>query len=236
MLMLGFDIGGTFTDLSLFDGDKAEVRITKVPSNALDPAAAVTSGLKDLGITADMIDTIIHGTTVTTNALLQRKGAKVVLITTQGFGDLIEIGRTMRMMPGLFDTKFVRAEPLVPRELRLEVRERMLGSGAVLHALTEDEAARVAGSLDKLGAEAIAICFLNSYQSPRHEVELAQKLQLRFPDAYVVSSSSVMAEFREYERFNTTAVNAFLGRLLARYLANLADGLKKLGYVDSLYV
>src|SRR5688572_4568886 len=236
MLMLGFDIGGTFTDLSLFDGDKGEVRITKVPSNALDPAAAVTGGLKDLGITADMIDTIIHGTLVTTNALLQRKGAKVVLITTEGFGDLIEIGRTMRMMPGLFNTKFVRAEPLVPRELRLEVRERTLGTGAVLHALTEDEAGRVAASLDALGAEAIAICFLNSYQSPQHEAELAQKLKLRFPDTYVVTSSSVMAEFREYERFNTTAVNSFLGPLLARYLANLAGGLKELGYVDSLYV
>ena len=236
MLMLGFDIGGTFTDLSLFDGDRGDVRITKVPSNALDPAAAVAGGLKDLGITADAIATIIHGTTVTTNALLQRRGAKVVLVTTEGFGDLIEIGRTMRMMPGLFNTKFVRAEPLVPRELRLEVHERMLGSGEVLHALTDDEAARVAERVAELGAEAIAICFINSYRAPQHEAALAQSLRSRFPHTYVVTSSSVMAEFREYERFNTTAVNAFLGPLLARYLANLAGGLKTLGYVDALYV
>ena len=236
MLMLGFDIGGTFTDLSLFDGTNGEIRVTKVPSNAADPAAAVTNGLKDLGVPASSIDTIIHGTTVTTNALLQRKGAKVALITTEGFGDLIEIGRTMRMMPGLFNTKFVRAEPLVPRDMRLEVHERTLGTGGVLYPLESSDIERVGADLEALGAQAAAICFLNSYQSPVHETRLAQALEKRFPGVYVVASSSVIAEFREYERFNTTAVNAFLGPLLARYLDNLAEGLKALGYSRRLYV
>ena len=236
MLMLGFDIGGTFTDLSLCDGATGEVRITKVPSNAADPAAAVTRGLQELGVEAGAIDTIIHGTTVATNALLQRKGAQVVLIATAGFGDLIEIGRTMRMMPGLFNTKFVRAQPLVPRDMRLEVQERMLSSGAVLVPLDDQSVDRVAERIESLGPAAIAICLLNSYQSPAHEVELARRLQQRFPDIYIVTSSSVIAEFREYERFNTTAVNAFLGPLLKRYLANLADGLRELGYANPLYV
>src|SRR5215210_1264829 len=148
MLMLGFDIGGTFTDLSLFDGDTGEVRVTKVPSNAADPAAAVAGGLQDLGVSGGDIETIIHGTTVTTNALLQRRGAKVALITTKGFRDLIEIGRTMRMVPGLFNTKFVRAEPLVPREMRFEVHERTSSSGEALQPLDAQEIERISGEIE----------------------------------------------------------------------------------------
>jgi len=236
MLMLGFDIGGTFTDLSLFDGATGEIRVTKVPSNAAEPYAAVSSGLKDLGVPAAAIHIIIHGTTVTTNALLQRKGARLALVTTQGFGDLIEIGRTMRMVPGLFNTKFVRGEPLVPREMRFEVRERTLGSGEILQPLDTESVVRLAKQLERLGVEAIAVCLLNSYRSPGHEVELARLLKQHLPQPYVVTSSSVMAEFREYERFNTTAVNAFLGPLLERYLDDLSNGLEAVGYANPLYV
>jgi N-methylhydantoinase A len=236
MLTLGFDIGGTFTDLALLDHDSGRMRVTKVPSSASDPVTAVMTGLADLGISASGLDSIVHGTTVTTNALIQRRGARVAVVTTEGFKDLIEIGRTMRMVPGLFNTKFVRAEPLVPRELRIEVKERTLSSGEVLRPLETEEVERICCAVHDLGAEAVAICLLNSYRSPEHESALAEQLKRELPNVYVVASSAVMAEFREYERFNTTAVNAFLGPMLARYLDNLANGLQRLGYGHPLYV
>ncbi len=236
MLTLGFDIGGTFTDLALLDHASGRMQVTKVPSSASDPVTAVMAGLEDLGISASGLDSIVHGTTVTTNALIQRRGARVVVVTTEGFKDLIEIGRTMRMVPGLFNTKFVRAEPLVPRELRIEVQERTLSSGDVMRPLQKSEIDRICAEVRCLGAEAVAVCLLNSYRSPEHEQALAEQLKHELPDVYVVASSSVMAEFREYERFNTTAVNAFLGPMLARYLDNLADGLQRLGYGHPLYV
>lgn len=237
MLTLGFDIGGTFTDLALFNSETGDIRVTKVPSVATDPVASVTAGLKELGVEkSSRIDTVVHGTTVTTNALIQRRGARTAVVTTEGFRDLIEIGRTMRMVPGLFNTKFVLAEPLVPRELRLEVGERVQNSGDVLRPLQQADIERICVRAKQLGVEAIAICLINSYRSPEHEHTLARKLEAALPDVYVVASSSVMAEFREYERFNTTAVNAFLGPMLARYLCNLADGLRRLGYERPLYV
>lgn len=237
MLTLGFDIGGTFTDLALFDSETGDIRVTKVPSVAADPVASVTAGLKEIGIErASRIDTVVHGTTVTTNALIQRRGARTAVVTTEGFRDLIEIGRTMRMVPGLFNTKFVLADPLVPRELRLEVGERVRSSGDVLRPLQQADIERICVEAKRLGVEAIAVCLINSYRSPEHEQTLARELGAALPDTYVVSSSDVMAEFREYERFNTTAVNAFLGPMLARYLRNLADGLRGLGYAHPLYV
>ncbi|MGE0852666.1 MAG: hydantoinase/oxoprolinase family protein [Hyphomicrobiaceae bacterium] len=236
MLTLGFDIGGTFTDLALLDHADGSVRVTKVPSSASNPASAVKAGLKELGVEASRIGSIVHGTTVTTNALIERRGARVALATTKGFRDLIEIGRTMRMVPGLFNTKFVRAEPLVGREMRLEVEERTLSSGEARQALEDAEIERLSRQLRSLDAEAVAICFVNSYRAPRHEQKLADRLRREIPGAYVVASCDVMSEFREYERFNTTAVNAFLGPMLVRYLDNLAGGLHAVGYDRALYV
>lgn len=236
MLTLGFDIGGTFTDLALLDHADGSVRVTKVPSSASNPAAAVNAGLKELGVEASRIGNIVHGTTVTTNALIERRGARVALATTKGFRDLIEIGRTMRMVPGLFNTKFVRAEPLIGRELRLEVEERTLSSGEARQVLEDDEIERLSRQIRSLNVEAVAICFVNSYRAPEHERKLAARLRRDLPGTYVVASCDVMSEFREYERFNTTAVNAFLGPMLARYLDNLAGGLRAVGYDRALYV
>jgi N-methylhydantoinase A len=236
MLTLGFDIGGTFTDLALLDHADGSVRVTKVPSSASNPAAAVKAGLQELGVEASRIGNIVHGTTVTTNALIERRGARVALATTKGFRDLIEIGRTMRMVPGLFNTKFVRAEPLIGREMRLEVEERTLSSGEARQALEDAEIDRLSQLVRSLDAEAVAICFVNSYRAPGHEQKLADHLRRELPGTYVVASCDVMSEFREYERFNTTAVNAFLGPMLARYLDNLAGGLRAVGYDRALYV
>lgn len=236
MLTLGFDIGGTFTDLALLDHASGSLQVTKVPSNANNPAAAVKAGLKELGVEASGIGKIVHGTTVTTNALIERRGARVALATTKGFRDLIEIGRTMRMVPGLFNTKFVRAQPLIGREMRVEVEERMLSMGEARLALADAEIERLCTQVRSLDPEAIAVCFINSYRTPDHEQKLVARLRREFPGTYVVASSDVMSEFREYERFNTTAVNAFLGPMLARYLDNLASGLREVGYNRALYV
>lgn len=207
--MLGFDIGGTFTDLALYDSTSETFRITKVPSNAADPADALSRGLAELGVSPDQIATVMHGTTVTTNALIERRGARVCLVTTEGFRDLIEIGRTMRMVPGLFNTKFVRAEPLVPRERRIEVKERTLSSGEILISLTSEEIERVIAAIQQMSAQSVAICLLNSYRSQEHEQRLCDELTSSLPGLYVVASSQVISEFREYERFNTTAVMRF---------------------------
>ncbi len=137
MQSIGIDTGGTFTDLAVFDSEDGEIRVAKVPSSPDDPAEAVQQVLSHTGYIVTTGGRIVHGTTVATNILLEHKGAKVAVITTEGFRDLLEIGRTRRASPGLFNTKFTKNAPLVPRSWRLEVNERMLADGKVLHPLGE---------------------------------------------------------------------------------------------------
>ena len=204
MRLVGIDVGGTFTDFILWDG--RSVRTHKVPSTPRDPARAVERGLRELLPSGPA--TIVHGCTLATNAFLQRRGARVALLTTKGFEDLLEIGRQNRAR--LYDLDWSPPEPLVPRSRRFGVEERLGPDGRVLVPLK-----RFARRLD--GAEAVAICFLHSYANPRHERKAARGLRLP-----VTLSSELVPEYREYERLATTVLNAYVMPVMERYLRDLS--------------
>src|SRR5688572_1610239 len=204
MRLVGIDVGGTFTDFILWDG--RAVRTHKVPSTPRNPAEAVETGLRDLGLDGDTA--IVHGCTLATNAFLQRKGARVALLTTRGFEDLLEIGRQNRGR--LYDLEWSPPEPLVPRSRRIGVDERIGADGRVVRPLKRNR-------IDLGGAEAVAVCFLHSYANPRHERLAARGLKIP-----VTLSSDLAPEYREYERLATTVLNAYVMPVMDRYLRDLS--------------
>src|SRR2546428_1687165 len=172
MFVAGIDVGGTFTDVTAVDTSTGRVLVTKVPSQPLDEAAAVLAGLAALGIDARSVRRLVHGTTVGTNAILERRGARVALLTTAGFRDLIEIGRTKRNIPALFVPTFVRPRPVVERPLRFEIGERMLADGTVLRPLDPAEVAPVLEMVGAAAPEAAAVCPPHPYANPHPERRL----------------------------------------------------------------
>ncbi len=230
MFVVGIDVGGTFTDVTAVDGASGRVVVTKVPSQPNNEAAAVLAGLDALGIDGRGVRRLVHGTTVGTNAILERRGARVALITTAGFRDLIEIGRTKRNIPVLFVPTFVRPKPFVERALRFEVDERMLHDGAVLTPLRGGSVDRVIDSLGRAAPEALAVCLLHAYANSAHERAVGERFRERFPEVPVSLSSDVVPEYREFERFSTTVLNAYLQPLMDRYLAGLEKKLFEAGY------
>lgn len=229
MVVVGIDVGGTFTDLTEIDEASGAVRITKVPSRPEDEGRAVLEGLERIADPRD-VRRIVHGTTVATNAILQRRGARVAFVTTAGFKDLIEIGRTKRNLPALFNPTFVRPTPPVPRPLRFEVGERMLHDGRALRPLDADEVRRLCEALRDRGVEAFAVCLLFSYANPDHERRVGDALRRAFPGVPVSLSSEVVQEYREFERFSTTVFNAYIRPLMERYLESLEKRLFDAGY------
>ncbi len=213
MRVAGIDTGGTFTDFIVFDG--ARIRTHKVVSTPDDPSRAVLQGLRELGA---LEAEVVHGSTVATNAFLERKGARLTLVTTKGFEDLLEIGRQER--GSLYDLDWERPEPLIPRSRRIGVRERMDGRGKVIVPL--DRAA-----LRRIRAEHVAVCFLHSYANPRHEREAAAILK------GATLSSEVLPEYREYERLSTTVLNAYVAPVVERYLGKLRTSLRSLRILAS---
>ena len=230
MFIVGVDVGGTFTDVTAVDTESGDVRIGKVPSQPLDEAAAVLAGLAALGVESGAVRRLVHGTTVGTNAILERRGARVALLTTAGFRDLIEIGRTKRNIPALFVPTFVRPRPIVDRPLRFEVAERMLADGSVLRPLDQAETAPVLDRVASAAPEAIAICLLHAYANPSHERRLGHLVGSRLPGVPVSLSFDVVPEYREFERFSTTVLNAYLQPLMDRYLGGLEKHLFESGY------
>ena len=230
VFVVGIDVGGTFTDVTAVDEASGRVSVTKVPSQPRREAASVLRGLANLDISPSDVRRLVHGTTVGTNAVLERRGAVVALLTTQGFADLIEIGRTKRNIPALFVPTFVRPTPVVDRVRRFEVRERMLHDGTPEHALDTDDLARTLRRVATSGAEAVAVCFLHSYANPSHEREAARALRAALPDVPVSISVDVVPEYREFERFSTTVLNAYLQPLMDRYLTGLEKSLIDEGY------
>ncbi len=226
----GVDVGGTFTDVVLFDSSSGRLTVAKVPSTPANQADGIMIGLRAVCPTLDQMERLIHGTTVSTNVLLQRTGATVALVTTAGFRDELEISRTRRMLPSLYDMTFIRPAPLVPRPLRYEVEERMLADGSVLVPLGPDALAELAEAIAPTGAEAVAVCFLHAYANPSHERVAVATLQSLLRDVPVTASSDVVAEFREYERFSTTVVNAYLLPVMDRYLSALDRALATDGF------
>jgi N-methylhydantoinase A len=230
MYIVGIDVGGTFTDLTAVDAQSGRVVVTKVPSRPRHEAAAVLAGLEALGIASAEVRRLVHGTTVGTNAVLERRGARVALLTTAGFRDLIEIGRTKRNIPALFIPTFVRPKPVVERKHRFEVTERLGPDGAVLVPL---DPASIEGALDgalAAGAEALAVCLLHAYLNPAHEHFVADAAKGRAPGLPVSCSADVVAEYREFERFSTTVLNAYLQPLMEGYLTSLEERLLATGY------
>jgi N-methylhydantoinase A len=232
-VLLGVDVGGTFTDAVLVDGEA--IHTAKTPSTPEDQSvgviAAVEEVLRRAGAEPSEVRSFAHGMTVATNALLEERGARTALIATRGFGDLLEIGRQDRA--DLYRLCAANPNPLIERSLRFEAAERV-GPDGVIEPLGEEEPARLAAEIRDSGAESVAICLLFSYLDPTHERALAEALRRELPGLHVSASSEVLPAFREYERCSTTAIDAYLSPLLGRYLGRLRGAATEIGLPDPL--
>jgi N-methylhydantoinase A len=231
--VVGIDVGGTFTDLIVLDDKTGKVRISKVPSTPENQAFGVLNAIGDAGVSLNEVDTIIHGTTVTTNALLERKVAACGLITTKGFRDSLELGRRTRPRPYGMTGTF---ECLIPRDLRLEVTERMDASGNAILPLNEREVREAGQHFLSLGIEAVVIHFLHSYVNDTHERTAERIIREIWPNQFITRGSAIMAEYREYERGTTAIINAAVQPVLDRYIGKLQSELSKKGYPRDLLV
>jgi N-methylhydantoinase A len=236
-LVAGVDVGGTFTDLLIFNPVTGAINLAKVPTT-LDPAAGgqaagVLNAFADAGADLGALDLIVHGTTTTTNALLERNLARTGLITTAGFRDVLELGRRTRPQPYGMTGRFT---PIIPRDLRVEVPERMDAQGRVLIPLDEAAMRDALARLIAAGCESLVIHFLHAYANPAHELRAAEIARAVWPTPYVTMGHALLSEGREYERGVTAAVNASVRPLLERYVVNLADGLRSRGYARDLLV
>ncbi|MEZ5775227.1 MAG: hydantoinase/oxoprolinase family protein [Hyphomicrobiaceae bacterium] len=223
--LIGIDVGGTFTDIIVLDRTSGRTHAAKVSSDRAEPERAVLEGITKAGVPADDIALIVHGTTVATNALLERRGARTALVTTAGFRDVLELGRTTRLVPGtLYDPYFRRPSPLVPRRHRRVVTERILADGSVETPLDTAALETLARELAAEGIESVAVGFLNSFRNPAHENEAAGILSRHF--AFVTISTGVLNEIREFERFSAAAINAYVMPVMARYTDRLRQTVK----------
>lgn len=229
MKMIGVDVGGTFTDAVFYDDASGELRWAKAPSTPQAPEEGVLAAVLRNEADLASVARFVHGVTIGTNAILQRQGAQVWVITTAGFRDTLEIARTNRTV--LYDIKTLKPAPIVSRQHVFEVTERMLAEGSVLHSLDSSEVRRIADTLRGTGQpHAVIVCFLHSYANPVHEEQAVAVLRESLPDWFICHSAEVLPEMREYERFNTTALNAYIGPLMARYLHSLGGTLRRAGY------
>lgn len=238
-LKLGSDIGGTFTDLILASEDGSTFEIGKVLTTPDAPDEAVVTGtaqvLEAAGASASAIDHVIHGTTLFTNALIERKGSRTALITTRGFRDALEIAREHRY--DMYDLRMKRPPPLAPRHLRFEVDERILVDGTVLKALDEASVHALVPLLEAERVEAVGICLLHSYVDDRHERRVAEIVSAALPHLAITVSSDLVPEIREYDRASTTLANVYVKRIAERYLERLQHRLtKEQGIAGALYV
>jgi N-methylhydantoinase A len=224
------DIGGTFTDIVVMSGDGI-LHESKVSTTPDDPSRAVVAGLQmllaELGVAASLVEEVLHGTTVGSNTILQRSGARTGLITTRGFRDVLEIGRIR--MPDMFDLTWDKPKPLVPRRHRLEVTERIAADCAIVEPLSEASVIAAGEQLVAADIEAVAICLINSYRNPSHEQRVEALLRERFPKLLLTASYAVLPERKEYERTSTTVVNAYLLGAMRGYLRSLESGLRSIG-------
>ena len=237
MLRAGVDIGGTFTDLCVVDRDRV-VAVGKTLTTPDDPSRAVETVLREtldgLGAGFSDLRLVVHGTTLVTNAIIERKGSSTALLTTQGFRDAVEIGRERRYE--LYDLMIEHPRTLVPRHLRFDVPERTLADGAVAVALDEPHVEQLGRELDESGVEAVAVSFLHSFTNPEHERRARDALLRAAPALRVSLSSEVVPEIREFERTTTTVANVYVQDLMARYLTELGDRLTRRGFGGRLYV
>ena len=225
MSRVGADVGGTFTDVLVLEDD-GRVRFTKVLSTPPEYDRAVVDAVSELGAQTP-VEAVVHGTTVATNAVLERRGARTALVTTEGFRDVLEL-RRMRM-PHLYDYFWTKPPSLVPRRARFEVTERVTASGEILTPLDDDEVRSLAATLREGDPEAVAVCLLHAHIHPEHERLLGEILRRELPHVPVTLSSEILREQQEYERTATTVVNAYVRPLMQRYLERLRAGLDETG-------
>lgn len=238
---LGIDVGGTFTDFVLSDA-RGKISVCKVPSTPSDPSLAVVDGLDVLATEVGLdiaefmaqLGVIVHGTTVTTNAVLTGNGAKTALLTTAGFRDILEMRRGYR--EELFNNRLAPPEPLVPRPLRLAVRERVDYAGRTLTPLDLTGVANAAAVMQEAGIEAVAVCFMHSYANPAHEQQAGEILAAALPGAYRTLSSELVPQIRLYDRLSTTVLNSYVGPVLSRYLSSLVARLEGLQFNGVLLI
>ena len=235
---IGLDIGGTFTDFILVDDTTRAVRLHKCLTTPLDPSLGALVGLMELTADAGLdladIDDLVHGTTLVTNAIIERRGAKVGLLTTKGFRDILEMGIEQRY--DIYDLFLEFPEPLVPRALRHGIDERVTRDGTVLRRLDLAQVRAEIAILANAGVEAIAVSFLHSYRNPAHEQAVAELAAREFPEIAVSLSAAVVPELREYERTTTTVANAFVQPLMDRYIAQIEAELRRRGFAGRFYL
>lgn len=237
MIQVAFDVGGTFTDFVL-QGPDGKLHTSKRLTTYPDPTEACLAGLDDLvagaGLSWRELERAVHGTTLGSNLVIERKATGVALVTTRGFRDVLGIGRQKRYQ--LYDLHIRRPEPLIPRSLCFEVTERMLAGGEVRTPLDETEAVRLIGYLRRIGIRSLAVCFLHSYANPDHEIRFRELCQALAPGIRLSLSSEVSPQFREYERTSTTVVNAYLMEAVGEYLGRMESQLRQRGYGGRLFI
>ncbi|HEX4927895.1 MAG TPA: hydantoinase/oxoprolinase family protein [Burkholderiales bacterium] len=235
---LGCDIGGTFTDFVAVDDATGKMHVFKCLTTPRDPSEAVEHGVRELAKRVpgmlEGLDEVIHGTTLVINAIIERKGSRTALVTTRGFGDTLELGREKRY--DTYDIFSEYAPPLVPRPLRLEADERIAANGRVLRALDPAHAAALVRRVKALDAESLAVCFINSFENPAHELLFKEIAAREAPALSVSISYDVLPQIREFERTSTTVANAYVKPLTGRYLAKLEERLKDLRFRGKLYI
>jgi len=235
---LGCDIGGTFTDFVVVDDATGKMNVFKCLTTPRDPSEAVEQGILELGKAVpgltERLDEVIHGTTLVINAIIERKGSRTALITTRGFRDALELGREKRY--DTYDIFSEYAPPLVPRPLRLEVDERIAANGRVLKALDPAEVSALLARVKSLGVESLAVCLINSFENPAHELMIKEIAAREAPELSVSISYDVLPQIREFERTSTTVANAYVKPLTGRYLAKLEERLKALRFRGKLYI
>ncbi len=242
MKLFGVDVGGTFTDVMFSDTETSQLIVHKVPTTPDDPSLGVMNGVLELcrrnGINEAEVDYVFHGTTIATNAVLEYRGAEAGMITTRGFRDILHIGRHQRPQHySIMQEIPWQNRPLVKRRHRKVVAERLIPPhGDVLIPLAEDEVREAARELKASGVRSIAVCFLFSYLNPVHEERAAEIVREEYPDAFVTTSSSVVSQFREFERFTTAAMNAYIGPPVRDYVRRLDEALRKAGMKAELRI
>ena len=238
MYRIGIDVGGTFTDVTLLNSETGRYYTYKLSSTLQDQSLAIANGTKETlelyGVPVSEIEYFGHGTTVATNMIIERKGAKTALITTKGFRDLLEIGRQTR--PSLYNIMEDKPETLVKRSLRKEISERVNAKGDILRDVDRDEVRAVLKELKEQGVESIAVCFLFSFLNSRNEKIVEECIKEVWPEAYYSVSSTILPEFREFERLSTTVINSYLGPRMKMYIHNLRQRIKEVGVTVEPYI
>ena len=233
-LRLSADVGGTFTDVAAFDEPTGRLRLGKTLTTPDRLVTGIETGVEKAGATFGAAQLYLHGTTVAINTILERKGAPCALLTTQGFRDIYEIGRVNR--PESYNLFFQKHKPLIDRDLRFEIRERMDAEGKVLIPLNDDDVRAAAAEAVKRGVQAIAILFLHSYRNPDHEKRAKRIVEQAYSDLFVTASHELSQEYREYERTSTTAANAYVGPRVRSYLGEMDSHLKDVGFGGTFLV